>query len=100
MTPESLALLITVVRLCNAQTGNAAAPSKTPAHATAGLDDVAAEVTELRDGQHELLRMYEELRDRYPKHCLCAEMRERARTEVLAHEVFAPDVDHEDYQPE
>jgi hypothetical protein len=63
------------------------------------LDAVNTELAELREGQHELLRMWEELRDRYPSHCLCTEMRERARAEVLAHDVLAPDVDHEDYQP-
>lgn len=64
------------------------------------FEAVTAELADLRDGQHELLRMYEELRDRFPKHCLCAAMRERARAELAALDVLAPETNHEDYQPE
>jgi hypothetical protein len=64
------------------------------------LDALAAEVTELRDGQHELLRMYEELGERYPKNCLCADVRDRARAAAMASDVFAPEPNYEDYRPE
>jgi hypothetical protein len=67
---------------------------------SAQLETLAAELVELRDGQHELLRMYEELGDRYPKHCFCADMRDRVRAKALAVDPLAPEPNHEDYQPQ
>jgi hypothetical protein len=66
----------------------------------AQLAKLTTDVAELREGQDELLCMYEELGQRYPKSCLCAAMRDRARAEVLAFDPFAPMANHEDYQPD
>lgn len=72
--------------------------------ATPGVADQLAAlhsaVDELRDGQDELLRMYEELGTNYPRNCICARMREQARAEVLGMDVFAAEIDRTDYQPD
>lgn len=63
------------------------------------FDTLQANMVELRDGQHELLCMYEELRDNYPVNCLCARMRQNTLAEVLTADPFAPEANHEDYVP-
>lgn len=121
MTPEQLALLMAVARLCHQaedssvhhqqdrDTG-ALAPREgegmTPDNEarrpglTARLDKLSADVAELRDGQDELLRMFEELGKLYPKDCLCAEAKaEAARREFLRDGVFVNELPHEDFVP-
>ncbi len=66
---------------------------------TKHLDKLTAELSEVREGQHELLRMYEELRMLYPKHCLCANRKERAARELERLDLFAAEPNHEDYVP-
>lgn len=67
----------------------------------ASLDALTQAVAELREGQDELLRLYEELGERYPKDCLCAGMRDRARRELLALDLFPAEPENfEDYRPE
>lgn len=63
------------------------------------LTRLTRELAEVREGQHELLRMYEELRELYPHNCRCAARTERARRELAAFDVFAPEPNHEDYVP-
>ena len=64
------------------------------------LNALRSTVAELRDGQHALLDMYEELRVNYPANCRCAQEREQARADVLASDPFAPEANHEDYVPD
>lgn len=70
-----------------------------PCPLAAPLGNLSEEVAELREGQHELLRMYEELREFRPRRCRCVARAERARQELAARDVFAPEPDHEDYVP-
>lgn len=67
--------------------------------ASEGLGALQAAVTELRDGQDELLRMYEELRELYPQNCRCAAQAERARAAALAADPLAWEFAREDYVP-
>lgn len=64
------------------------------------LDALTRMVTELRDGQDELLRMYEELQRLYPHDCICAQRRrEQDRREFLDEDVFRNSTDYEEYRP-
>ncbi len=67
--------------------------------ATDQLTTLTSELAEVREGQHELLRMYEELRELYPHNCMCAARKERAQRELAAFDPFAPEPNHEDYVP-
>lgn len=67
--------------------------------ATGQIIDLTSELAEIREGQHELLQMYEELRELYPRNCVCAAQREQARRELAALDVLAPWPNHEDYVP-
>lgn len=69
-------------------------------HQTGPLGDLESAVAELREGQHELLRMYEELRERCPRTCWFVQQRERARQELRAFDPLEVPRNHEDYQPE
>lgn len=64
------------------------------------LDVLTREVEELREGQDELVRMYEELRQLYPHDCICAQRRrEQDRREFLDEDVFRHSTDYEEYRP-
>jgi hypothetical protein len=67
--------------------------------ATGQLVTLTSGLAEVREGQHELLHMYEELRELYPQRCLCASGRERAQRELAALDPFTPEPNHEDYVP-
>jgi hypothetical protein len=72
-----------------------------PPTLTARVDELAGRVAELRDGQDELLRMFEELRTLYPANCLCADRRaEAAKRELLAEDVLGNATAHEEYRPQ
>lgn len=71
-----------------------------PPTLTARVDELAGRVAELRDGQDELLRMFDELRTLYPVNCLCANRRaEAAKRELLADDVFGNSTAYEEYRP-
>jgi hypothetical protein len=67
---------------------------------TARFDALTRAVEELREGQDELLRMYEELQRLYPHDCICAQRRrEQDRREFLDEDVFRHSTDYEEYRP-
>lgn len=72
-----------------------------PPTLTARVDELAGHVAELRDGQDELVRMFEELRTLYSVNCLCADRRaEAAKRELLAEDVFDNATAYEEYRPQ
>lgn len=72
-----------------------------PPTLTARVDELAGMVTELRDGQDELLRMYQELRELYPINCLCADRRaEVAKRELLADDLLGNSTAYEEHRPQ